>query len=462
MAGDPVSRDAGVREPREAALRDETVAVTDAAGVDDDADLAGGRFGDCAVGEFEVGSRHLSSPPETGTWASRPSQRTMRRRSVLRALLGTATVSALSGCSGLFDRVAGRQSTATTRPEGSADPAEPAAIGSTPATSPTPRPYRAAGRPALDRPRGIHVRNLGSADRFLTVVVSDGEETAFVDSTDVGANGSVAFPALLATAGRYEVLVETADGARRRYDWAVRADLDDLWVDLTPEVSFHRPVLCLDDCPFTAAGTERTLAYTVPPGVGVAEALGGTPAVAVDNDTGGETRATVHVWNQGELRFASSYDLPADVRVVVPVLPASRRYDLVLRTDDGEAIYDWQPSVRTTLYASLAGGPAFRCGYASHDLRVRNETDTAREVTVRVLTNEGTETLFEGSFDLGANEVERVASAVEPAGPFRFEVETRGTTVRYNWVRCAPNGPITVAVSDRGVHVSVTPVRGSG
>jgi hypothetical protein len=75
-----------------------------------------------------------------------------------------------------------------------------------------------------------------------------------------------------------------------------------------------------------------------------------------------------------------------------------------------------------------------------------------------VLTHE--ETLFERSFDLEAGAIETVPSAVDPAGPLRFEIVTDdGSVERYDWVRCAPSGPITVALSDRGAYVSVRPTR---
>jgi len=390
---------------------------------------------------------------------------TMRRRSILRALVGTAGASAFAGCNAL----SGEDVDPTAPPSGGIESAGETeaggAGGAEPSGSPrasSPRPYRASDGPPLDRPRGLHVRNLASGDRYLTAVVTAGGDDGtelLADSVAVPAGETVSFRDLIATEGRYDVLVETADGARRRYDWKLGRAFGDLWVDLTPDVSFSRPVLCGPDCPFATAEGERTVAYEIPPDLAVGDALGATPALAVDNDTGGRSQARLHVWNQGRLRFASGYDLPADVRLVVPVYPASRRYNVVLRTTEGEAIYDWQPSVRNTLYASLTDGPSFRCGYADHDVRVRNETDAPRTVAVRVST--GAETLFDETFDVDANAVETVPAAVDPAGPFRFVVETGGRTERYNWVWCAPNGPITVAVSDDGVSVSVQPTRGS-
>ncbi len=383
----------------------------------------------------------------------------MRRRSALRALLGTVGIGSLSGCNALGGSDATTPGEAAASPEsGEPQPSSPADASNASAT--TAEPYRTAGAPLLDRPRGVHVRNLGSTERYLTVVVSDHERDVFADSASIPAGETASFTGLLATAGTYDVLVETADGDRGRYEWEVRAELDDLWVDLTPTLSFRRPVLCLADCAFAVAGVDdgdddQAVAYDVPADLDVAAALGRAPALALDNDDAGSRRVRLHVWQAGSLHFASTFVLPADVRLLVPVYPANRRYDVVVRTPDGEAIYDWQPTVRTTLYASVAGPPTFRCGYADHDVRVRNETDRTRRVVVRVLT--GDETLFERAFELDPREVETVPSVVDPAGPFRFEVETERGTERYNWVRCAPNGPIVVAVSDDGVYVSVRP-----
>ncbi|AUV83418.1 hypothetical protein C2R22_18675 [Salinigranum rubrum] len=383
----------------------------------------------------------------------------MRRRSALRALLGTVGLGSLSGCNALVGSNATTPAEAASSPESGGPRSSPSSVATSAST--TAEPYHTADAPLLDRPRGVHVRNLGSTERFLTAVVSDDEREVFADSAPVPAGETASFPDLLATAGTYDVLVETADGDRGRYEWDVSEELDDLWVDLTPGLSFRRPVLCLTDCAFAVTDGDddgdgdQVVAYDVPADLDVAAALGRVPALALDNDATESRRVRLHVWQAGTLHFASTFVLPADVRLLVPVSPANRRYDVVVRTPDGEAIYDWQPSVRTTLYASVAETPTFRCGYADHDVQVRNETDRARRVVVRVLT--GDETLFERVFELDPREVETVPSAVDPAGPFRFEVEIGSETDRYNWVRCAPNGPIVVAVSDDGVSVSVRP-----
>jgi hypothetical protein len=388
----------------------------------------------------------------------------MRRRPVLRALLGSTALSALAGCNALFAREPDTTPRATSGPaaaDGRTATTSVAGSQSSPASSTdASTPYRAAGEPTLDRPRGVHVRNLASTDRFVTVIVAvpDTATEILAESVTVPAGETRSFPDLLVTTGRYGVLVEAADGTRGRYDWTVVDTLDDLWVDLVPDLSFHRPVLCSTDCPFVVRTGEMN--YDVPATVGVGEALGRRPALAVDNDTPGETELRLKIWQQGTLHLDARYALPPDVRLLVPVFPPGRRYDILLRSADGESIYDWQPSVTQTLYAALAGGPAFRCGYARHDLRVRNESDVGRRLRLRVLT--GDETLFERSFELDPNEKREVPAAVSPAGPLRFELATDdGRRETYNWVRCAPAGPIVVTVSDDGVSVAVRPTLAS-
>ena len=341
-------------------------------------------------------------------------------------------------------------------PPSSPTPSSPPASTTSDATPG--EPYRAAGAPLLDRPRAVHLRNLGSTQRFATVVLTAPDERREIHaaSTAIPPGETVSFPALLETTGVYGVLVETADGTRARYDWTVAERLDDLWVDFLPDVAFRRPVLCFTDSPFVVADADRTVGYEVPTDFGVADALGSTPALAIDTHETAETRATLKIWTQGNLRFASSFDFPPDVRALVPVLPATNRYDVLLRTAAGQAIYDWQPSVRNTLHASLTGEPSFRCGDAFHDVRVRNETTRAQSVTVRALTGE--RTLFEQSFAVDAGGVSTEPAAVDPVGPLKFEILTDDGTERFNWVRCAPTGPIIVAVGEDGVYVSVQPI----
>jgi hypothetical protein len=301
------------------------------------------------------------------------------------------------------------------------------------------------------------VRNFGTTGRFFTLVLLDGDEDVFVASRDVAAGESVHFADLLATDGDYGVLVETADGARRRFGWAVRETFEDLLVEFRPEIAVHRVALCTPECPSVSVDGDLLPSLDVPDDLPVADALGRTPAVALDNGSGGSRRATVRLSDRGSLHFEYEYEVPPGVRALVPVNPARPRYRLTVGTDDGETTHDWVPGARSTLYATLDGDPRIRCGFTPHELRVGNETDAARRVTVKALAD--SELLFNETFRLAAGASTAVLAAVEPAGPLQFRVRTddgRNRTV--DWTHCAPNGPLIVSVHEQGILVSVQPM----
>jgi hypothetical protein len=371
----------------------------------------------------------------------------VNRRALLRATLGTGLSALSAGCGGLFageSRVAESSSTPTRATQSPRETATPD------------RPYRIPEAPSLDRPRGVHVRNFGGSDRFLTLVVRDGETDVFVASRDVGAGEAVAFADLLASAGDYGVVVETADGSRERFDWTVTDAFDDLWIQLTPEIGFRRLARCTPDCPPVSTGGAVRAPLYVPTDVSAPEALDRPAAVALDNDADEPRRVRFRLWGGDALQFEYGYVVPPDVRAVVPIQPARFRYRAVVRTDDGEATHDWLPGARGTLYAVVGGEPRFRCGFTNHDLSVRNETDDDRAVTLRIGT--GDESLFSGTFELAAGEDETIPAAVDPAGVFRFRVETDdGRSKVTDWGTCASNGLLIVSVREQGILLSVQP-----
>lgn len=375
----------------------------------------------------------------------------MRRRTLLRTVLPVAGAGTFSGCNGLFDRGSG--------PDSGSEP------GGTPGSTAEPTgapslPYRAARGPTLDRPRGVLVRNLGSRERFVTLVVADGDAEVFVASRTIGAGEEQPFPGLVATGGSYRTFVETADGARRRYDWEVTDGFGDLWVELTPGIRVRRPALCTPDCrPLSTDGTTAD-AYRLPADIDLADVLDGRPAVALDNDGDDSRRASVRVAGRTGTVLDYDYEVPAGVRAIVPVAPPQPRFRVHVRTDAGEVDREWLPGVRSTIYASLGGEPRLRCGLSGHDLRVLNETAADRQVSVRAWS-EG-DRLFEGSFALDGGESRTVPSAVGPAGLLRFRVRTAdGLDEEFDWGFCAPNGTIVVSVSDAGLFVSVQSAIGS-
>lgn len=363
----------------------------------------------------------------------------MRRRAVLRAL-GVGASGALAGCNAAIRGTSLGSTTPAATPTGTAtDDAGP---------------YRATGAPELGRPRGIHVRNLSPTDRFLTVVLADGDEEVFVGSAEVAAGDSTSFPDLLASGGSYRVLVETDDGARRRYDWVPREPFDDLWVELTPAITFRQLVVCTPGCPLLSS--DEPLSHSIPTDLTAIDALRQTRALVLDNGAGRRRRVSVRLRNREALQFDASYVLPADVRVVVPDFPPGSRYRLRVDTDTGGVAYEWYPGYRNPLYLSLVDQPRVVCGFLDHDLRLRNRTTADRTLSVAVRTGEAS--LFEGSFDVEAGTTRTVPAAIAPVGPLGFRVETDdGRSEQVLWRSCATNGPIIVALTDQGIFISIRP-----
>jgi hypothetical protein len=368
----------------------------------------------------------------------------VHRRSLLRTSLATAGLVLAAGCNGLFDGQDGTTPPSRTETPSTRDD-----------TTPT-RPYRAPGAPTLDRPRGIRLQNTSPTERFVTLVVRDDETDVFVDSWTVGAGQSVTVPDVVATAGTFQVVVETADGSRGGTSWAVEEGFAGLWVGVGTEPDFRRLTLCTPACPgVSATGTVRP-ALAVRTDVGVAAALDRVAAVVLDNDTDTTRTARLELLDGPELLFEYEYRLPSRVRAFVPLQPSRPQYRVQVRTVDGESHHDWFPGVRERLYATLDGAPNFRCGLVAHALTVGNETDATRQVTVRVSTGE--KTLFERGFDLDAGTSTSVPAAVDAAGVFEFAVETDdGRSKTVAWNHCAPNGRLVVSVRDQGILVAARP-----
>jgi hypothetical protein len=350
-----------------------------------------------------------------------------RRR--LLALLGAGTAG-LAGCATPFDT----------------DDGTPQA---TDATATTGRPYEADQSPTLPDPGGFVVENFDASEQFLTVVVTRDEREVFVDSRSVPAGGRFTATDLLGDPGDYRVVVETAAGVRRTYEWTVTAHLPHLWIGLTPDPVFRRPFQCLRDCrPLASVGTAPPAAF---------ERDDDRPtAVWLDNRQASERSVRLRIADGDEDLFVADYTLPREARAVVPVSRRRRTYRVTLETADTTLTERWQPRLRRRLYAAVDGGPQFRCGLVPHDLVVSNETDATRTTTVAV-TADGAN-LLDREFTLGPETSTRLRSAVDPRGPLSFLVTTDdGRRERYDWGFCAPRGPISVTVGEAGISVAVTP-----
>jgi hypothetical protein len=358
------------------------------------------------------------------------------RRRLLALLAGTT---GLAGCAGFLP----------------GDSARSAADRAPPVSATPNRPYEADQRPTLADPGGLVVRNLASGSRYLTVVVTDGDRDVYVESRRIRADETFPVPDLIGEPGEYGVVIETGDGRRARYDWAVSRALPDLWVDLTPAIRFHRPFRCLRDCePLATVTTPPPASF--PTGVPLSGGPDRTPALWLDNDADTTRTARLRIADGDEPLFAAEYALPPDARAVVPVSGRRRAYRVTLSTDGGERSEEWVPRLRRTLYGVVGESPSFRCGLTPHDLTVDNETDDTRTVTVVV--SAGGAGVFDRSVTLPPGEGRRVPAAVDPRGTLTFVVTTDdGRRERYDWSFCAPRGPISITVDERGIDVTVTP-----
>jgi hypothetical protein len=368
----------------------------------------------------------------------------VHRRSLLQTSLGTAGLALFAGCNGLLDDDSGDGAVQSPRTETSPD-----------RDVPTPsRPYRAPDAPTLGRPHGVRIRNTTPTERFVTLVVRYDDEDAFVDSRTVRPGRSITVSDVVATAGEFEVVVETATGSRGRFDWRVEDGFSDLWVGVGDDLDFRRLALCTPDCPGLSANGEGRPSLGLRTDVTTTEALDRAAAVVLDNATDATRTARLQLWDGPARLFAYEYRLPSRVRALVPISPSRPQYQVRVRTADGESRHDWFPGVRKLLYATLDSVPGFRCGLVPHDLLVQNETDTARTVTVRVSTRETA--LFERTLELGPGTGETISAAVDPAGVFEFAVETDdGQSKTVAWNHCAANGRLVVSVREQGILVAV-------
>ncbi len=295
---------------------------------------------------------------------------------------------------------------------------------------------------------------MGSTERYVTLVVRHGDEDAFVDSRTVRAGQSITLSDVVATAGEFEVIVETADGSRGRFEWVVEEGFSGLWIGIGDTLESRRIALCTPDCSGISADGEVQPSFGLRTDIDATTALDRAASVVLDNATDATRTARLQLWDGPERLFEYEYRLPSRVRALVPLRPSRPQYQVRVRTADGESRHDWFPGVRELLYATLDGVPGFRCGLVPHDLLVQNETDSVRSVTVQISTGETA--LFERTFELDTDTGETVPAAIDPAGVFRFTVETDdGRSKTVAWNHCASNGRVVVSVREQGILVAV-------
>jgi hypothetical protein len=112
------------------------------------------------------------------------------------------------------------------------------------------------------------------------------------------------------------------------------------------------------------------------------------------------------------------------------------------------------------MYAVLGSGaaPRFLCDTHVRDLRVTNQTDDRRDLSVTVL-GDG-EATFEGRFDVPPAGLLRRRNVVPPANRFGFELSTAdGASETFQWNICPSRGAIEVVIREGGLWVGVRSMR---
>jgi hypothetical protein len=292
------------------------------------------------------------------------------------------------------------------------------------------------------RNQSISVGNPRAEPAFVTVAVEFRGSTAFVESLELvpGERRTVRTP--IDRGGRYDVVVETADGDRATYRWEVVEGLDGLAVTLTDGISVLRTVRCGADCAAFESGERLD-----EPLVGDGSPRWYAPAQVVLRNPGPSTEAGLSVALDGEALVGARYRVAHGARVVVPLTYRSGTYRVAVETRGERVAGAWrvpeEPS-RVVDLSTLTVG----CGPANSQLRVENGDGETHAVTVTV-ERDG-EVVFGERFVLNPGGGATVVP-VDESG--RYEVGIRldgGSETRATWWSCPPNGPATVAVDATG------------
>jgi hypothetical protein len=383
----------------------------------------------------------------------------MDRRSLLSSLVaGTA---ALAGCGGRpgidlgpfgsDDRRTPGDGDAGDAGGGSPSPGGDGGAGSLTRTRETDLPYRGPAGENVGDPRGLRVENDSGRRRFVTVAVTTAAgRDLVVASREVADEDAIRLPGVVARRGTYDVVVETADGARLRRSWRVTDALGDFEARLDRGLTALQSARCAPDCPPLSTGGET-------PTYDTGEARG---TVSLLNRRDDRVPVTLELASAYRTALRYRYAVPPDVRVDVPAVGWGEPEYRATVSVDGEASRErWRRADGQRLFAVLGeGGTRFLCDTHYRDLRVRNETGRAREVSVTV-RGDG-ETALDRTYDVPATATVRRPNAVAPANRYGFDLATAdGERASTEWDICPSRGAIEVVLRESGLWVGVRSMR---
>jgi hypothetical protein len=357
----------------------------------------------------------------------------MRRRSLLRAAaLGVAGV---AGCGGT-------------------DETEPTTGEPTTSTATTERdPYR--GERNVEEPLELAVRNTADERRYVTVVVRtrEGRETVLSRSWDLGARERVAVPDAVAAVGRYDLVVETADGRRREGAFAVGPRLPDLTVSVGDGIDFGQRVACEPRCvPVSAADG----AGDVPlPYYGEGELLRAPATLVVDGRRTGVSTLDLRLRDPAAdaTLLDRRYRVWEGLRLELPVVRTESTYAVESTLDGTTRSHEWPVPGMTTAWLTVDGaGTALGCRSVQSTLTLHNRSRTDLETRVEVVRDGTGETLFGGSVLAPADDVTHVDTGVTDPGDYVLAVETTVAADRGRWTPCEPTGMVILTTGEVDVR----------
>ncbi|ELK55379.1 hypothetical protein D320_04897 [Haloferax sp. BAB-2207] len=236
---------------------------------------------------------------------------------------------------------------------------------------------------------GLSVVNEDDEPHTLSVRVTDGDETHFDGSLDVGAGPGYGRNVAndLVGDGSYRVVAELETGATLDYEWTVTNEARRLELVVTSDADLEArqrvtPVLDDADLPYTVPGATDIFA---PPGA------------TIRNRSDADARLTVAIDHDGGRVFERTFDAATDREVATPPLVASHgTYEVVVETEDGRtATHEWDIPEKwgwPTLAVLVAADGSLRVGSGwpkTVSVHVENESEAERDLTLTLVRPDG-------------------------------------------------------------------------
>lgn len=360
----------------------------------------------------------------------------MRRRAYL--TLGSGLISGLAGC----NEVSVFGGSQEQQPQARTTTVRPVDRTST--------PYEADDDAAnIGTARGIAVLNRLESDRYVTVVVRDGNETVAVRSGTVPAGGDRRFGSLVRKRGIYRVLIETADGRQVQSGWVVHEGwVSPLRLRITSEGIIPRQQHSCEDptCPPLGVGTRATALQT---------SGGGTGRIQLRNVNTSSVRPTLTVTAEDGSTFDSEYQIPPGIELTLPIVDGRGTFGLEVSEGEKDRTGRWHvPEEFTVPVEFRETGPAIcpdaptRATFNS----IRNNDGVGHAIEVRIRLDG--ETVLVDQRRLGIRSVVRLGTPIPTTGRLQVAVgiET-GAVAAGTWELCAPRALRAEITPDASVRL---------